>query len=148
MGRTEEGGVTDLEFALQLSINMVRLKRGLPVADFTLKTSGERKTFSSGMQRDVDESKVSYSLVYDGPMLQRYARHLTLGAKKYSPRNWMQASTVEEMERFRDSAARHFTAWMNGERDEDHMAACIFNLNGYEYVRDKLNAKDIKQETT
>jgi len=106
---------------------------------FEIKSGGVRKTFDSGMQRDVDDNKIMWDLVYDGPMLARYARHLTLGAQKYSRRNWMSASTMEEMERFRESAARHFAAWMAGERDEDHASACFFNIQGYEYVRDKLS---------
>jgi hypothetical protein len=53
----------------------------------------------------------------------------------------MKANSVEEMERFRESAARHFVQWMNGERDEDHAAAVVFNLNGYEYVRERLQSQ-------
>lgn len=105
------------------------------VDEFEMKESGERKEFNSGMQRDEDTSKIMYDLVFDGPMLKRYAKHLTTGAYRYAPRNWMKAQTLEEMDRFRQSAARHFFQWMEGARDEDHMAAVIFNLNGYEYVR-------------
>jgi hypothetical protein len=90
--------------------------------------------------RDVDTSKIMWDLVYDGPMLERYAIHLTGGAKKYSRKNWMRAATVEELERFRESAARHFAQWLSGDRTEDHAAAVIFNLNGAEYVRDRLNS--------
>lgn len=106
--------------------------------NFEIKQGGERKTFETGMQRDVDENKIMWSLVYDGPMLTRYATHLTGGARKYSARNWMKAATAEEMERFRESAARHFAQWMAGDRDEDHMAAVVFNMNGMEYVRERL----------
>lgn len=51
----------------------------------------------------------------------------------------MKAAGLEEMERFRESAARHFFQWMRGDTDEDHAAAVVFNLNGYEYVKDKLS---------
>lgn len=105
---------------------------------YEIKSGGERQTFDSGMQRDVDATKVRDDLVYDGPLLERYAAHLTAGAQKYSPRNWMKANSIDEMERFRESASRHFKKWMRGDRDEDHMAAVVFNLNGYEYVRDRL----------
>lgn len=109
--------------------------------DFTVKDSGEREKFESGMVRDTEAGKVSFDLVYDGPMLMRWAEHLTKGALKYSDRNWMQASGEAEMERFRRSAARHFTQWMNGETDEDHAAAVFFNINGYCYVQNKLNER-------
>lgn len=102
---------------------------------FEVKDSGDRMEFESGMVRDTSEGKADYSLVYDGPMLDRWAEHLTKGAAKYSPRNWMLARSKEEAERFRRSAARHFRQWMAGETDEDHAAAVFFNINGHEYVK-------------
>lgn len=106
--------------------------------DFTVKDSGARQNFASGMQRDVTEGKPRFDLVFDGPILERYAEHLRKGAVKYDARNWMQANSPEEMERFRESAARHFAQWMAGDTDEDHAAAVIFNLNGFEYVKARL----------
>lgn len=113
----------------------------LPKMTFNLKDSGNRKQFASGMQRDTTEGKPRFDLVFDGPMLFRYAVHLTKGAVKYDPRNWMKANGPDEMERFRESAARHFAQWMRGDVDEDHAAAVIFNINGYEYVKEKLLPK-------
>lgn len=132
---------SDLEFQLRLSLELIELGRqNMADEKFEVTAGGERKTFASGMQRDVDTSKVMWDLVYDGPLLERYARHLTAGAVKYSRKNWMRASTVEELERFRESAARHFALWLSGDRVEDHAAAVFFNLNGAEYVRDRLNS--------
>jgi hypothetical protein len=105
---------------------------------FEVKDSGERKQFESGMQRDVTTGKVRYDLAFDGPMFHRYAVHLTKGAEKYTPRNWMQADSEEEWRRFRESGIRHFVQWMNGDTDEDHAAAVIFNMNGMAYVEEKL----------
>lgn len=107
---------------------------------FEVKDSGERKQFASGMVRDVTDGKINWSLVADGPMLRRYAIHLTKGAEKYAVRNWMQAAGVEEYERFRESAYRHFMDWYYGKTDEDHAAATWFNQNGAEYVKAKLDA--------
>lgn len=104
---------------------------------FVVKDSGTRKEFTSGMVRDVTTDKTNYSLVFDGPLLERWARHLTLGAKKYSNRNWMKADGDEELERFRESAVRHFIQWYRGDTDEDHAAAVVFNINGAEYVTEK-----------
>jgi hypothetical protein len=103
-----------------------------------IKDSGKRIKFKSGMLRDVQDDKTNYSLLFDGPMLERWAVHLTAGAKKYSERNWMKADSPEELERARDSAARHFFQWMYGDTDEDHAAAVMFNLNLYEYVKARL----------
>lgn len=105
---------------------------------YEVKDSGQRQEFSSGMVRDTNQGKTVWALIFDGPMLRRYAEHLTKGAVKYTKRNWMKANSAEEMERFRESAANHFAKWMAGEQDEDHAAAVIFNLNGYEYVKEKL----------
>lgn len=106
---------------------------------FGLKDSGVREQFTSGMQRDTAKDKIDYSLIFDGPLLKRWATHLTKGAQKYDRRNWMKATGQAELERFRASAARHFAQWMAGECDEDHAAAVVFNMNGAEYVKDRLD---------
>ena len=105
---------------------------------FQIKDSGERQQFESGMVRDVTDDKIDYTLAIDGPMFKRLAIHLTKGAIKYAKRNWMQARGREEYDRFRESATRHFYQWLNGETDEDHAAATIFNINGAEYVRERM----------
>jgi hypothetical protein len=104
---------------------------------FEIKDSGKRKGFSGGMVRDVAEGKIDYSLIADGPMLKRWAVHLTNGAKKYAKRNWMKATGDEEYQRFRESAFRHFNQYMNGDTDEDHASAVFFNINGMEFLKQK-----------
>ena len=88
------------------------------------------------MVRDNCE-KIRYDLI---PlfMLDRFAEHLTKGAKKYSPRNWQKAETKEELSRFIASAYRHFIQYMESETEEDHFSAIIFNLCGAELVKEKL----------
>jgi hypothetical protein len=105
--------------------------------EFVIKDSGQREKFAGGMVRDTTTGKVEWALVADGPMLRRWAMHLTKGAIKYAKRNWLKASGDAEYERFRESAFRHFMQWYNEERDEDHAAAVIFNINGAEYVREQ-----------
>lgn len=105
---------------------------------FTVKDSGQRQEFDSGMVRDVTTGKTDYSLCFDGPMFERWAVHLTKGAEKYEARNWMKASGEAEMTRFKTSAIRHFMQWMRGEQDEDHAAACYFNICGFEYVSNRM----------
>lgn len=110
---------------------------------YLIKDSGERHEFDSGMTRDTTEGKANYLSVRFGPMLRRWAEHLTKGRAKYpdpSPGvpNWTLAEGIEEWVRFRESAARHFESWLEGCRDEDHAAAVMFNLNGAEHVRDGM----------
>lgn len=111
-----------------------------------IKDSGKRQSFDSGMQRDVTEGKTDYTLALDGPMFWRYAHHMTEGAKKYEARNWMKARGREELARFRESALRHFLQWYRGDEDEDHAAAVIFNINGAEYVRGKIEEAEMTAE--
>lgn len=107
--------------------------------EFSIKAPEERRSFSSGMVRGTNAGKVKYLLTRDGPMFERWAQHLTTGAVIYGDRNWMQANGPEELERFRESADRHFQQWLRGDRDEDHAAAVFFNINGAEYVRDQMS---------
>lgn len=114
----------------------------LQSSPFIIKDSGERKQFASGMVRDVTTGKVEWHRTADGPMLERWAAHLTKGKEKYADvrpgvPNWTLAEGEEEYQRFRQSAYRHFMQWYRGERDEDHAAAVYFNVNGAEAVRSK-----------
>jgi hypothetical protein len=117
----------------------------VPAGDgFIVKDSGKRENLAGGMVRDTTDGKVDYTLCVDGPMFQRWADHLSKGAVKYSKRNWMQcadgdrAAQEKTLARFRESAFRHFIMWMNGATDEDHAAGVFFNLNGYEYLKERL----------
>lgn len=119
------------------------------MTEFGVKDSGKRLEFASGMVRDTTEGKLNWLLVRPGPMLRRWAAHLTTAAAKYDntrqpgePRNWQLARGRAELERFQESAARHFESWLNGERDEDHAAGVFFNINGAEYVEDILRAEE------
>jgi hypothetical protein len=87
------------------------------------------------MQRDTTTGKTRFDLAFDGPMFERWAELLTRGAVKYKARNWMKAAGTAELERFKESAVRHFIQWLRGDTDEDHGAAVFFNINGAEYVK-------------
>lgn len=111
---------------------------GVGTRHFTIKDSGEREDFPSGMRRDTEDGKPDYTLIFDGPLVDRYAEHMTKGALKYGARNWQNACSREELERFRRSAARHFRQWLRGDTDEDHLAATVFNLNAHAFVEARL----------
>lgn len=114
---------------------------------YEVKSSGKEMRFDSGMVRDIDESKTDYTLIYDGPLFDRWAKHLTAGARRYAKRNWMKASGQAELDRFRESAARHFRQWLRGDADEDHASACVFNINGALYCQEKIDAEQHVNET-
>jgi hypothetical protein len=115
--------------------------------EFTVKDSGKREHFESGMVRDVEEGKTDYTLVLDGPMFERWAQHLTKGAKKYEARNWMKAEGEAELARAKRSLLRHTMQYLRGDRDEDHAAAIMFNANLAEYIRGKLEESKAKEDS-
>jgi hypothetical protein len=111
------------------------------IAEFTIVPPTEKKIGAGGMQRSTSDNKIDFSLAFDGPLFKRLAEHLTKGAAIYGKRNWLKcvAGSLDEMnatyERYRESAFRHFIQWYDGDRNEDHMAAVAFNLNGAELLR-------------
>src|SRR6476646_7724738 len=102
------------------------------------KDSGERAKFESGMVRDTEEGKARFDLLvpldvpYQEQMLTRFADLLARGAVKYNARNWEQANSQAELDRYKSSALRHFMQWVTGETDEDHATAVMFNVMCYE----------------
>ena len=111
--------------------------------NFETKDSGERQQFESGMVRDVTTDKNQLHRTTEGPMFVRWGELLTRGAVKYKDikpgvANWTLANGEPEYQRFRESAFRHFMQWWTGQIDEDHAAAVFFNINGAEYVKERL----------
>jgi len=91
---------------------------------YTLKDSGERETFESGMVRDTRVGKGRFDLI--SPIaLRRLALIYEAGAIKYDPRNWEKGAPIS---RFIDSALRHINQFKEGKRDEDHIAQACWNL--------------------
>jgi hypothetical protein len=105
---------------------------------YKTKDSGKRKDFKSGMRRDIQDGKPRYDLI-DPKFLRRIADLLARGAEKYGENNWQLANSGEEMDRFKASGFRHFMQWFEGEDDEDHAAAVVFNLMAAEHLKRRLN---------
>ena len=118
--------------------------KALAQMEYGIKDSGKRIDMGAGMTRDTEDGKIDYTLILDGPMFDRWAEHLTKGAKKYAARNWMQIQkgTRKEieaaMERAKRSFLRHSRQWLRGDTDEDHAAAAMFNMNMVEYCKGLL----------
>jgi len=105
------------------------------------------KAYESGMVREDKGYKIDFTLAVDGPMFERYAYHMTKGAKVHGARNWMQAKGVKELIDFEAGAFRHMVQWLRGDTDEDHAAAVIFNLNGAELCKEKLRQASLEAST-
>ena len=108
------------------------------------KDSGKKAQYESGMMRDDDTNKPHFeyllpsNMAYKDQLLTRWAELMQRGAVKYGSRNYENASTPEELERYKSSAMRHFIQWMCDEEDEDHAVAVMFNLMCAEMVKGKL----------
>jgi len=119
---------------------------------FITKDSGKRLNFKSGMVRDIDIDKPSlyYWIPQDIPYKEQVWTRLghlaTRGANKYGCRNMDKANSIEELERFRNSAFRHMLQWLCNETDEDHMAGAVFNILQAENVKWRIKHKkeDVK----
>ncbi len=116
----------------------------------TIKDSGKREEYSSGMVRDTQAGKPMFNLInrvgvpMDQQMLTRWAALMTAGAEKYGLRNWELACTQEEIDRFKESAFRHMMQWLAGETDEDHAAAVLFNIQACETTKYVMMLKSLE----
>lgn len=97
---------------------------GGPVGLPTIKDSGKREEFNTGSKRDSQDGKGRYDLL-PTRALRRLARHFEAGAKKYDDRNWEKGQPLARMI---NSGLRHGFAHLEGQRDEDHLIAAVWNL--------------------
>jgi Domain of unknown function (DUF5664)/Domain of unknown function (DUF4406) len=104
---------------------------------FTTKDSGVRAEFDSGMVRDTDAGKPRYDLIPTLP-LKRLAELYARGAIKYGEYNWQKANSHEELARFKASAFRHLIQALDGDTDEDHLAAVAWNVFAVIWLQEKL----------
>jgi hypothetical protein len=111
-----------------------------------IKDSGKRQVYSSGAMRDPSEGKIDWTRITFGPLLRRWALHLTKAEAKYPDAalgvpNFALIETKEELLRYKKSAFRHFMSWYFDETDEDHAAATTFNINGVEIIKAKMRGE-------
>lgn len=102
--------------------------------------SGKRVDFKSGMRRDTDEGKPRFDLIPVMP-LRRLADLYARGAEKYGDCNWQLADSEEELKRFKASCMRHLYQWHNGDDDEDHAIAVVWNVFAYLTIEEKIRGK-------
>jgi hypothetical protein len=108
--------------------------------EYKTKDSGQRVNFDSGFQRDVNTGKPRYDLI-PTELLKRLAELYQRGAEKYDDNNWKKALTEKEINRFKESAWRHFVQWSAGEEDEDHGIGTVWNIFSYEWHKKHKNEK-------
>lgn len=91
------------------------------------------RQFESGAVRDSNIGKPRPDLI-SPYFLESLGQVLAKGAVKYGDRNWEKGMPQEV---FKESAARHYVAWMMGKEDEDHAVQLAFNLMAWIHFRDK-----------
>ncbi len=89
-----------------------------------LKDSGERRVFETGAVRDKTTGKGRFDLLPPYAIF-RLARHYEKGGQKYADRNWEGGMPLHS---FYDSGYRHLVQFWAGKTDEDHLAACFWNI--------------------
>lgn len=94
------------------------------MAKYGMTDSGKRQSFGDGMAiRDTADDKPRPDLI--SPFAEERQGHwLLMGAKKYAERNWEKGMPFS---RCVASLKRHLMKYQQGKRDEDHLAAIMFN---------------------
>ena len=85
--------------------------------------SGKRQEFGTGAVRDTQDGKGRFDLL-PYYAITRLAQHFENGARKYSQDNWRNGIPLR---RYLDSMIRHAFKFLAGMREEDHLAACMWN---------------------
>jgi hypothetical protein len=89
-----------------------------------IKDSGNRREFTTGAVRDIQEGKGRMDLLPWAAIME-VSKHCENGAKKYGEHNVDKGLPVSS---FCDSAARHLAKYIDGWDDEPHLLAAAWNL--------------------
>lgn len=106
--------------------------------EFITKDSGKRVDFETGATRDVNFGK-GYYFCISPHAIERLAKLLERGADKYGVCNYRLGI---KLSRYVDSALRHLFQFLEGQEDEDHLAAVLFNISGL--IQTQKDIKDGK----
>lgn len=111
-------------------------------AEFITKDSGQRQDFATGARRDIQTGKPRFDLI---PViaLKRVAELYARGAEKYGEHNWQKDMPISRMYA---SLYRHLMAWAAGDREEDHLAAIVFNANSIMYYETQIDLGNLPEE--
>lgn len=106
------------------------------VMEPTLPDSGDRTQFDTGAVRDAMSGKGLPSLI-PPEAIRRCARRFEDGANKYGLHNWMKGIPLS---RYQDAITRHTLAAAEGQTDEDHLGAVLWNAAAWVWTQDEIEA--------
>ena len=105
------------------------------------------REFETGAVRDSVEGKPPMRLIPWDLIRNRLAYHYGDGAEKYGEENWRKGQPKDATF---DSLLRHLVAYRNGETDEDHLSAIIWNafsmMHVDEYMLDEHPELDFQYQ--
>ena len=102
----------------------------------SLPDSGDRTNFDTGAVRDAMNGKGLPSLI-PPEAIRRCARRFEDGASKYGLHNWMKGIPLS---RYQDAITRHTLAAAEGQADEDHLGAVLWNAAAWVWTQDEIEA--------
>lgn len=107
-----------------------------------VKDSGKRQEFGTGSVRDTRQGKGRFDLITPIGM-RRLAVHYENGAVKYGDRNWEKGQPIQ---RYIDSLIRHAYCYLEGKRDEDHLAAITWNAFAVMHTEEMIDRGKLPKE--
>lgn len=99
------------------------------------------ENFSTGSRRDSREGKGRYDLI-PWSVISRLSKRFESGAVLYGDRNWEKG---QPLGRYLDSALRHLFQFLEGETNEDHGIASIWNLIALMATLQKIEEGDLPE---
>ena len=104
------------------------------LTDNILPDSGSRSEFTTGAVRDAMSGKGLPSLI-PPEAIRRLACRFEDGATKYGRDNWQKGIPLS---RYHDAIVRHTLAAAEGEREEDHLGAVLWNAAAWIWTEDQI----------
>lgn len=100
--------------------------------------------------RDADDAKEDYIETISWTALKRHAQYMTGKKKTYGEGNFKKGIPIESYEQ---SMVRHLQKYLANkyeggtvERDEDHLAAILFNVCGIMHEESKFKENEVKKK--
>lgn len=116
----------------------VEIKNG----DYILKNTEEIETFPTGSKRNSRKGKGRFDLL-PWEAIKQWALLMESGAESHGERNWQMG---QDTYRYFDSAVRHLYNWIEGEREENHLSAALFNIGAIIWTEKQIKEGKLPKE--
>jgi len=107
-----------------------------------LPDSGERTAFTTGAVRDASLGKGIPSMI-PPTAIRRMGKRFEDGASKYGAGNWMKGIPLS---RYQDAIMRHTLAAAEGQTDEDHIGAILWNAAAWAWTEEAISSGALPKE--